>query len=135
VEYTNEGSRLFAQMNDDIVLESVAFLFHFEIRVLSAEEQEQQRKAQEEQAKMQYSAPDENGSSGSEQANGNAPKKQKESKPKAAKKTNADGKEYKGVKPNDPCPCGSGKKYKMCHGKNAEKGHSTPKKKNKSRKK
>ncbi|MDR2799369.1 MAG: preprotein translocase subunit SecA, partial [Bifidobacteriaceae bacterium] len=36
VEYTNEGSRLFAQMNDDIVLESVAFLFHFEIRVLSA---------------------------------------------------------------------------------------------------
>ncbi len=27
----------------------------------------------------------------------------------------------KGVKiyPNDPCPCGSGKKYKKCHGKNA----------------
>ena len=21
---------------------------------------------------------------------------------------------------NDPCPCGSGKKYKNCHGKNAE---------------
>jgi preprotein translocase subunit SecA len=21
---------------------------------------------------------------------------------------------------NDPCPCGSGKKYKSCHGKNAE---------------
>ena len=20
------------------------------------------------------------------------------------------------VYPNDPCPCGSGKKYKMCHG-------------------
>ncbi|MDR2748913.1 MAG: preprotein translocase subunit SecA [Bifidobacteriaceae bacterium] len=84
VEYTNEGSRLFAQMNDDIVLESVAFLFHFEIRVLSAEEQEQQRKAQAEQAKMQYSAPGE--------------------------------KEFKGAKPNGPCPCGSGKKYKMCHG-------------------
>ncbi len=27
----------------------------------------------------------------------------------------------KGIKvyPNDPCPCGSGKKYKKCHGKNA----------------
>ena len=21
------------------------------------------------------------------------------------------------VRPNDPCPCGSGKKYKQCHGK------------------
>ena len=20
------------------------------------------------------------------------------------------------VRPNDPCPCGSGKKYKVCHG-------------------
>ncbi|WP_130838020.1 SEC-C metal-binding domain-containing protein [Lachnoclostridium sp. Marseille-P6806] len=25
----------------------------------------------------------------------------------------------KKVYPNDPCPCGSGKKYKKCHGKNA----------------
>ncbi|HCB51203.1 TPA: hypothetical protein DEP21_01280 [Patescibacteria group bacterium] len=22
---------------------------------------------------------------------------------------------HKKVKPNDPCPCGSGKKYKKCH--------------------
>jgi preprotein translocase subunit SecA len=25
----------------------------------------------------------------------------------------------KKVQPNDPCPCGSGRKYKMCHGRNA----------------
>ena len=25
---------------------------------------------------------------------------------------------FKGVGRNDPCPCGSGKKYKKCHGKN-----------------
>ena len=24
---------------------------------------------------------------------------------------------FKGVGRNDPCPCGSGKKYKRCHGK------------------
>lgn len=24
---------------------------------------------------------------------------------------------YPGTKRNDPCPCGSGKKYKQCHGK------------------
>ena len=23
---------------------------------------------------------------------------------------------YVNVKPNDPCPCGSGKKFKKCHG-------------------
>ncbi|MBP3331270.1 MAG: SEC-C domain-containing protein [Tidjanibacter sp.] len=25
----------------------------------------------------------------------------------------------KKVRPNDPCPCGSGKKYKHCHGRNS----------------
>lgn len=27
--------------------------------------------------------------------------------------------QYSGVGRNDPCPCGSGKKFKHCHGKNA----------------
>ena len=27
-------------------------------------------------------------------------------------------KKAKKIYPNDPCPCGSGKKYKKCHGKN-----------------
>ena len=26
---------------------------------------------------------------------------------------------YAGVGRNDPCPCGSGKKFKNCHGRNA----------------
>jgi len=26
--------------------------------------------------------------------------------------------EVRKVYPNDPCPCGSGKKYKQCHGRN-----------------
>ena len=28
--------------------------------------------------------------------------------------------EHKKIYPNDPCPCGSGKKYKKCHGRNAQ---------------
>jgi preprotein translocase subunit SecA len=28
----------------------------------------------------------------------------------------ADGQEYPKVGRNEPCPCGSGKKYKQCHG-------------------
>ncbi len=30
-----------------------------------------------------------------------------------------DGLEYPGTGRNAPCPCGSGKKYKLCHGKEA----------------
>ena len=32
----------------------------------------------------------------------------------------------KKVRPNEPCPCGSGKKYKFCHGANARRGQATP---------
>ncbi len=35
-------------------------------------------------------------------------------------KSNAPVRVEKKVRPNDPCPCGSGKKYKYCHGRNAE---------------
>jgi preprotein translocase subunit SecA len=33
--------------------------------------------------------------------------------------TTADADPYAGVGRNAPCPCGSGKKYKVCHGRNA----------------
>ncbi|WEV46139.1 preprotein translocase subunit SecA [Bifidobacterium sp. ESL0690] len=33
----------------------------------------------------------------------------------------ADGRTFPGTKKNDPCPCGSGRKYKMCHGQNEKK--------------
>lgn len=41
-------------------------------------------------------------------------------KPKAgaANKTEADGRTFPGTAKNATCPCGSGKKYKACHGKN-----------------
>ncbi len=39
-------------------------------------------------------------------------------KTKVAKKSQADGGTFPGTAKNAPCPCGSGKKYKMCHGKN-----------------
>jgi preprotein translocase subunit SecA len=31
--------------------------------------------------------------------------------------TQSKSEEFKGVGRNDPCPCGSGKKFKKCHGK------------------
>ncbi len=36
----------------------------------------------------------------------------------AAKAPEKDGQTYPGTGRNEQCPCGSGKKYKVCHGKN-----------------
>jgi preprotein translocase subunit SecA len=35
-------------------------------------------------------------------------------------KAGADGRTFPGTAKNAPCPCGSGKKYKACHGKNED---------------
>ncbi|WP_353057952.1 SEC-C metal-binding domain-containing protein [Propionimicrobium sp. PCR01-08-3] len=51
-------------------------------------------------SKLSYSAPDEQG---------DADKK---------KDAAAAADPYAGVGRNQPCPCGSGKKFKMCHGRN-----------------
>ncbi|MDR3116835.1 MAG: preprotein translocase subunit SecA [Bifidobacteriaceae bacterium] len=125
VEYTNEGSRLFAEMNSQIVEESVSFLFHFQIKVLTPEEQARQKAQEIEQVKqrqsnVEYTSPDEDGMTKTKNPQKSNKKSSKHNNQIAnkdqAKKTNADGKIYANTKPNQPCPCGSGKKYKMCHG-------------------
>ncbi len=56
---------------------------------------------------LTYSGPSDDGSG-----------KAKTTKTKVAKKSEADGGTFPGTAKNAQCPCGSGKKYKMCHGKN-----------------
>jgi preprotein translocase subunit SecA len=62
---------------------------------------------------MTYSGPTLDNASGTTQ-----PKKTKVNPAKAAAATGS-GLEYPGSARNAPCPCGSGKKYKVCHGKDA----------------
>ena len=88
VEYQREGYELFAAMMDAIKEEIAGFLFNVEVTV-----EESQVQAKGIEAKpvsplgLQYSAADESG----------AVVKTEQSR-------------------NAPCPCGSGKKYKRCHG-------------------
>jgi preprotein translocase subunit SecA len=59
------------------------------------------------QVPLTYSGPGESGSSGARRSlHGEA---------QAAHKS---GESYPGTPKNAPCPCGSGKKYKLCHGQN-----------------
>ena len=88
VAYKREGHDLFEEMIGRIKEEAVRMLFHVQIR----EEDEIERLRQEQEDQPMFFGPPEGA--------GHAPVVKKEKK----------------VGRNDPCPCGSGKKYKKCCG-------------------
>ena len=91
VEYQKEGYDLFAAMMDAIKEELVGYLFNVEVNVeedSGGVEAKGLSPAVKPQSELRYSAADEDG---------------------AAVTTG-------GTSRNAPCPCGSGRKYKRCHG-------------------
>ena len=90
VAYKREAHQIFEDMIERVKEETVRLLFHIQIQ---REEQVQQLRQEQEEQPMFYEA-----------AGGGSPR------PQAVKKDRKVGR-------NDPCPCGSGKKYKKCHGK------------------
>jgi len=94
VEYQKEGYELFSAMMDSIKEELVSLLFNVEVEVTQNESNVEVSPkgigapAKQEVPNLIYSAADE---SGEAQSSGGASR-------------------------NGPCPCGSGKKYKRCHG-------------------
>ena len=94
VEYKREAFQLYETMKIHIKSAVVERMFH--IKLLTAEEIEQIKREQQAQLKAQL------------EAHQQAQKAQEEAKP--VKRGNLK------VGRNDPCPCGSGKKYKQCHG-------------------
>lgn len=91
VEYKREGYETFTSLLDRMEEEMVRYLMLMEPAVQQEEKQVQRR-----ERSYSYSAPEKEAKSGK-------PTVRKEEK----------------VGRNDPCPCGSGKKYKKCHGANA----------------
>ena len=89
VAYKREGHEMFQQMISRVKEETLQKLFHIQIQ---REEQLQEMRAEQEDQPMFYGPPE------------GSPKQQ------AVRKNGKVGR-------NDPCPCGSGKKYKKCHGK------------------
>jgi len=91
-EYKRESFDMFAAMKQRIEDEIVRLLFHLEPINEEEQRREQERRARMRERAMVFSAP---------------PKEA----PAPVQKKAADR-----VGRNDPCPCGSGKKYKKCHG-------------------
>ncbi|MFL6181115.1 MAG: preprotein translocase subunit SecA, partial [Actinomycetes bacterium] len=127
VEYQREGFDLFAAMMDGIKEESVGFVFNLEVEVEApaaadagvspddsmpfAVAPEIHAKGLDEehiQAGLQYSAPTLDGG-------GDGGTATQVTATTATTATAKDG-QYAGTPRNAPCPCGSGKKYKKCHG-------------------
>ncbi len=100
-EYKREAFELFGQLLDSVKNEVTRVLMTVQIQ--SGEQVQQAASAIEEKAEqignVTYSAPDETGEQQVTSADGTAPER------------------FAGVGRNEPCPCGSGKKFKHCHGK------------------
>jgi preprotein translocase subunit SecA len=107
VEYKVEGFEIFTQMLEDIK----AFMANTLVRVqITRNEDQYARKAASHRTVETHNA------KGAFSGNGTAAQRQQqggETSPVTVRRTTAK------IGRNDPCPCGSGKKYKNCHGKNA----------------
>ena len=120
VEYQREGFLLFQAMNEAIKEESVGYLFNLEVQVEESDGDDVQDdatdhgdhvehphivakglEAPQRPTQLQYTAPSVDGEGGVQVR---------------AEVTAQDGAEYAGTPKNAACPCGSGKKFKRCHG-------------------
>ncbi|KFL35907.1 preprotein translocase subunit SecA [Arenimonas donghaensis] len=114
-EYKRESFELFTQMLDKVKQEVVSMLARVRIRseeeVAAMEAAERQRAAAQAN-KMQFQHPD-TGGYGTEDEAEQAQALAAEGRGVLAPST----REGPKVGRNDPCPCGSGKKFKQCHGK------------------
>jgi len=105
-EYKRESFGLFKELLDEIQHETIRYLSHVQfVRDDEVKRMEEKARAQAESQQMQFEH-----ESASALTDNSEPKEAEE----VAQPFVRDGKK---VGRNDVCPCGSGKKYKQCHGK------------------
>lgn len=100
VEYKKQSFDLFQQMLDRIDTNTIRSLFNLQVVSEQAPEQLQQRRMPRRPAQLTFTGPNQ----------GAAPAGEEEGKTKTVVR------DQPKVGRNEPCPCGSGKKYKKCHG-------------------
>ena len=131
VEYQREGFDLFSVMMDAIKEESVGLLFHLDARVVAPSADGADAQAAPAVAapvvvakglveakrpqQLQYTAPSIDGEGAVEQRVEGSGSTDGSRSAAAAGPAPA-GVAFVGASRNKPCPCGSGKKYKLCHG-------------------
>lgn len=106
-EYKREAFQLFEDLLNNIKLEVVRFLSRVQFQSQEDPEAlERRRREEEARANLNYQKPASDGMTGDVEA----PEKAEDSQTPFVRRERKVGR-------NEPCPCGSGKKYKACHGK------------------
>jgi preprotein translocase subunit SecA len=100
VEYKKQSFDLFQEMLDRIDTTTIRSLFNLQVVSEQAPERLQQRRAARRPAALKFTGPNQ----------GAAPAGEENGKVKTVVR------DQPKVGRNEPCPCGSGKKYKKCHG-------------------
>ncbi|QLE97011.1 preprotein translocase subunit SecA [Neptunomonas phycophila] len=110
-EYKREAFELFQGLLENIKRDVIKVLSHVQVQQPEqVEEMEQQRREQASQQEMSYEHASDSGLNEDDSQEQVATDEQSASVDTFVRDTPKVGR-------NDPCPCGSGKKYKQCHGK------------------
>ncbi len=129
VEYQREGFDMFAAMMDGIKEEAVGFLFNLEVAVDEDADEEEEEVEEEVEEPMRREIPSAatvdsplirakglEAPSRPQNLSYSAPTEQGEVEVRGGTVTKSDDDPYANIGRNALCPCGSGKKYKKCHG-------------------
>ena len=115
-EYKREAFELFQNLLANIKRDVVRILAHVRIQTQEEVEEAERRKREAQMQQMQFTHAEANAlAEGGEEENGfeaQAPRSERPRVEQVKRNTPKVGR-------NEPCPCGSGKKYKHCHGKAA----------------
>jgi preprotein translocase subunit SecA len=112
VEYKNEAFKLFEKLISDIEYEVVKRLMSVQITQTPPPSDEEKPKQL-----IMHAAGGVNAYSNDKENNTKRAELEERDQMTSNKNDNPLSNEYRGVGRNDLCPCGSGKKYKKCHGK------------------
>ena len=116
-EYKRESFELFQSMLEQVKADTIRILSHVQVRTPEEAAEEERKRREAAMARMRFQHEQ---ASAMAEAEGKA---EAQGQPSGGN-TNADGRpqqpqvrQGQKVGRNEPCPCGSGKKYKHCHGK------------------
>ena len=113
-EYKREAFALFTELLDNLQREAVKVLSNVQIRQEDAADAiERKRREQAAKERVNYQHQEVSALSGSAAAEQNQPTDDAQQTDRQSPFV----RDVPKVGRNDPCPCGSGKKYKLCHGK------------------
>jgi len=108
-EYKKEAFELFSELLEKVKREVVSLLARIRVRdeaEIAAAEAEERARAEASARQMQFRHPDMGGLGADEEA----------AAVQASQQPQGYGQAFDRVGRNDPCPCGSGRKFKHCHG-------------------